>query len=308
MGWSRTANTPGMNGLWGSMLAFDPVERRFILHGGNRFPTGSVQNETWSFSIASASWTRLMTAGTVPVRYCHCTAYLPAQRQVLIAGGRDSGGLVDSAYTLDLATLAWTKVDGTVPTGAIGCLAHWMPSIGRAIVFGGDGPGGVNSRTWSYDPAARTFTQLMPATSAAARRDPMSIFDPARNRIVLFGGAAAIRQRYLNDVATFDGTTWTTVPAAGTRPSARRYGASGLDAIRGRWILFGGTNDADDVADLWTIDPATLEFTSQQLPGAPSARGFTASGIDESTGVLYLFGGLLGGTASSAEGFTLRLP
>lgn len=308
MGWSRTANTPGANGLWGTMLAFDPVERRFILHGGNRFPNGAVENETWSFSIASGSWTRLMTTGTVPVRYCHCTTYLPAQRQVLIAGGRDSGGLVDSAYTLDLTTLAWTKIDGVVPTGAIGCVAHWMPMSGRAVVFGGDGAGGVNNRTFTYDPAARTFTQAMPAMSAPARRDPMSIVDPARNRIALFGGARAIRSSYLDDVATFDGATWATIAPAGARPAARRYGASGLDPLRDRWILFGGTNDADDFGDLWTIDPSTFTFTQQQLPGAPSARGFSASGVDPSTGVLYVFGGLIGTTASSAEGFTLRLP
>lgn len=309
-GWARTADTPYPTGLWGTVLAFDPVDRRFILHGGNRAPNGSVQNETWSFSIATATWTKLTTTGAaMPYRYCHCTTYLPAQRQVLVVGGRNTNSTVDSAYTLDLATLEWTQVMGPVPTGGIGCNAHWLPSLSRAIVFGGDGAGGVNARTWSYDPVARAFTQLMPATSPPARRDGMTMVDPVTNRVLLFGGAVRLMQAYLDDVATFDGTTWTLVPPAGPRPSPRRYGASGYDAVHRQWLLFGGTNDADDFADLWTVDPATLAFSPLQLPGAPSRRGFAASGVDEATGVLYVFGGLTTSTfAALADSYTLKLP
>lgn len=309
-GWARTADTPYPTGLWGTMLAFDPVDRRFILHGGNRAPNGSVQNETWSFSIASATWTKLTTTGAaMPYRYCHCTTYLPAQRQVLVAGGRNTNTTVDSAYTLDLATNEWTQVMGTVPTGGIGCSAHWMPNVGRAIVFGGDGAGGVNARTWSYDPVARAFTQVMPATSPPARRDAMTVFEPASNRLLMFGGAVRLMQSYLDDVATFDGTTWTLVPAAGARPSPRRYGASGYDSVHQRWLLFGGTNDADDYDDLWLVTPGTLSFQLEMLPGRPSRRGFAASGIDEQTGTLYVFGGLTTSTfAALADSYTLKLP
>lgn len=308
VGWARTAGTPGPDGLWGTMLAFDPIDRRFVLHGGHRVP-GRIQNETWSFSIASATWTKLATTGpTMPFRYCHCTTYLPSTRQVLIAGGRNSSTTVDSAYTLDLATLTWQQVMGPVPTGAIGCLAHWVPSLGRAVVFGGDGSGGVNDRTWAYDPATRAFTELMPTARAPARRDPMSVFEPSTGRILAFGGAIQIMQRYLDDVVTFDGTTWTTHAPVGPRPSARRYGATGWNAQRSRWVVFGGTNDADDRDDLWLVDPTTFSFEAQALPNGPSARGFAASGIDEATGTLYVFGGFAGGTTPLNDGWTLRLP
>lgn len=311
LGWARTADAPGPNGLWGTVLAFDPVDRRFILHGGNRAPMGSVQNETWSFSIERAAWTKLTTTGeTMPFRYCHCTTYLPAQRQVLVAGGRNTNTTVDSAYTLDLQTLEWSRVMGPVPTGGIGCTAHWVPATGRALVFGGDGAGGVNNRTWAYDPTARAFTQLTPATSPPARRDGMSAFEPVTGRVLLFGGAVALMRTYLDDLATFDGTTWTLVPPAGPRPSARRYGASGFDPVHRRWVLFGGTNDADDLDDLWLINPQTLDFQLQPaMAGAPSRRGFSASGVDEVTGTLYVFGGLeVASFTSHADSWTLRLP
>ena len=307
-GWAPTAGMPYPTGLWGTVLAFDPVDRRFIMHGGNRAPNGGVQNETWSFSIANATWTKLATTGTIPFRYCHCTTYLPAQRQVLIAGGRDFGAPVDTAYTLDLATLEWTQVMGTVPTGAIGCAAHWLGgSVNRAIVFGGDGVGGVNARTWSYDPVARAFTLTTPATSAAARRDGMSIVD-GTNRVLLFGGAVQIMTSYLDDVATYDGTTWTPAMNLGTRPSPRRYAASGYDPVHQKWVMFGGTNDADSYDDLWVVDPATLVFEQRTVPGKPTPRAFTASGVDETTGVLYVFGGFNAAFQAKSDGFTLKLP
>lgn len=300
---------PVATGLWGTVLSFDPVERRFIMHGGNTYPAGSVVSDTWSFSVASGQWTKLTTTGEAPpLRYCHCAAYLPDQRQVLIAGGRDASTTVDSAYTLDLQTLAWAKVQGTVPAGAIGCTAHWMPSLAKAIVFGGDGRSGVNNLTWAYDPVARAFTQLSPASRPAARRDAMSIFEPVQGRLVLFGGAVAITASYLDDLAIFDGTTWFNPGAPMPHPTPRRYGASGYDPLHQRWLLFGGTNDTDDFDDLWVIDPVLSDFKLQSSSGGPSRRGFAASGLDEVTGTLYVFGGLqTAGFTALAEGWTLKL-
>ena len=306
--WTATTGAPVSTGVWGTVLSFDPTDRRFILHGGNTYPTGSVVSDTWSFSLATKQWTKLTTTGDAPpVRYCHCATYLPNQKQVLIAGGRDSAALVDSAYTLDLQTLAWTRVTGTVPTGAIGCNAHWMPNQSRAIVFGGEGMRGVNDKTWSYDPVARSFTELMPAVRPYARRDAMSIYEPTQGRMFVFGGAVQITQQYLDDVAVFDGTNWLDTSAPTPHPVRRRYGASGYDAIHARWLLFSGTNDTDDFDDLWVIDPVTFDFV-QTFAAGPVKRGFAASGIDEVTGTLYVFGGFTTpGFEALGDGWTLHL-
>lgn len=307
--WGRTADAPISTGLWGTVLTFDPVERRFLLHGGNAYPRGSVQADTWSFSLASGQWTKLSTSGDAPPpRYCHCATLLPDQRQLLIAGGRDERSTVDSAFTLDLQTLRWSRVQGPVPSGAIGCAAHWMPSLAKAIVFGGDGPTGVNNLTWAYEPVARSFEQLQPTARPFARRDAMSIYEPLQGRLVMFGGAVAITASYLDDVAIFDGTRWFDQQAPDPHPTPRRYGASGYDPLHQRWLLFGGTNDTDDFDDLWVIDPILSEFARQSVPGGPSRRAFAASGVDETTGTLYVFGGLqTAGFVALAEGWTLQL-
>lgn len=299
--WRQVASTPVASGLWGSVLTFDPMGRRFIMHGGNTYPAGSVVNDTWAYDIAANAWSQLTTQGdTPPLRYCHCAAFLPTTRQVLIAGGRDAMANVNTAYTLDLATLTWTQVQGPTPAGAIGCTAQWMPSLGKAIVFGGDGPQGVNARTWAFDPATRAFTELAVPSMPAARRDAMHAYDSQLDRLILFGGARQIRSAYLDDLAFFNGTTWANPTPQGTHPSPRRYGASGMDEVHGRWLLFGGTNDLDDFGDLWVIDPVLVEFTRADVAGSPAARAFTASGVDAPSGTLYLFGGL------EAASFTAR--
>lgn len=306
--WSSIAATPVASGLWGSVLTFDPVGKRFILHGGNTYPTGAVINDTFSYDLATNTWSTLVTTGDAPpLRYCHCAAYLPAQRQVLIVGGRDANANVNSAFTLSLETNTWQAVTGPTPTGAIGCNAHFLPKLGKAIVFGGDGPSGVNANTWSYDPAARAFTQLMPATNAPARRDAMAAYDPIQERYLLYGGAERIRSTYLDDVAFFDGTRWFVPTPPRPRPSPRRYGASGYTTQLSRWLIFGGTNDTDDFGDLWIIDPIASTFERLDFPGGPSARGFAASGIDEDTGRLFVFGGLnVVGFTAYADSWVLR--
>ena len=71
--------------------------------------------------------------------------------------------------------------------------------------------------------------------------------------------------------------------------------------------MLSGTNDQDDFDDLWVIDTVTFEFNRVMAPG-PVKRGFAASGVDEVTGTLYVFGGLTTPRQDSlVDGWTLQL-
>lgn len=51
-----------------------------------------------------------------------------------------------------------------------------------------------------------------------------------------------------------------------------------------------------------------FEQVQVQAQGGPAKRGFSASGIDEVTGTLYVFGGLTTpGFTALADGWTLKL-
>ena len=67
--------------------------------------------------------------------------------------------------------------------------------------------------------------------------------------------------------------------------------------------MLSGTNDQDDFDDLWVIGTVTFEFNRVMATG-PVTRGFAASGVDELTGTLSVFGRLwsTGGRCSSRRG------
>lgn len=55
------------------------------------------------------------------------------------------------------------------------------------------------------------------------------------------------------------------------------------------------------------IDPVTFQFVREQAAG-PVKRGFAASGVDEVTGTLYVFGGLTTpGFEALGDGWKLKL-
>jgi galactose oxidase-like protein len=75
------------------------------------------------------------------------------------------------------------------------------------------------------------------------------VFDAARNRVVLFGGAGAGTATLFDDTWEWDGDNWTQV--ADTGPSVRGGHAMAYDSLRGRVILFGGDDGQNSFGDTW---------------------------------------------------------
>ena len=82
------------------------------------------------------------------------------------------------------------------------------------------------------------WLRLHPETSPPPRAGHSMWWDPASERIMIFGGANPQRQT-LNDMWSWDGTTWVehVLPLA---PSPRRFAAVTGDPIRRRSLLVGG--------------------------------------------------------------------
>jgi hypothetical protein len=60
-------------------------------------------------------------------------------------------------------------------------------ATGTIVLFGGEGPHGVLSGTWTWD--GSTWTRQAPATHPSAREDAAMAYDAATHTIVLFGGS-----------------------------------------------------------------------------------------------------------------------
>jgi len=288
--WTVSSPTPLGVARWGMPMAYVPPQKRFVGFGGD---TNAAVSETFAFTPADGKWTAIADTNAPPPRYCHCLAYLPDQNQLLLVGGRDeSGPLPAGAWTLDLATSAWTPVMGTVPDGVIGCMAAYMENQKRAIVFGG-GSTRLAYDTFAYDPALRTFTKLAPKTVPTGRMDGMAVYDPGDGgRMLMFGGELGVGAP-LDDLWSFDGADWKKLAPSGATPPKRRVPAHAFDARRRRWFLFGGTVDTKDLKDVWVFDAATLTWTQLPDDTAPKARGFASSGYDPVSDSFFVFGGLL---------------
>lgn len=303
--WSRLVETPELQPRWGMPLAYVASERRFIGVGGALDPDGTAVSEVWSLAMGDKSWSRYAEdALAPPARYLHCTTWLPMQNEVLVVGGRDQAGpLRPAAWTFNPTTEVWTSIRGPLPKGVVGCHAAWMPSLGRAVVWGGEGEAGPDRDTWIYDPNSVGFTRLEAERAPPGRAGGALSWDGA-GRLLLFGGARG--EVLLDDLWAFDGTGWTEV-ATEARPPARRGAATGFDPGTGTLYLFGGAGEGGG-GDLWRYDVARRAWAALPQDGAPAARESAASGWDVGLGGFIVIGGLDRGRVTAlSDGWIMEM-
>ncbi len=292
MRWSAALPMPEDRGRWGAQMVFVPSRNQLFMFGGTTYPTGGSSGETWLHHLDLDEWEIVAPAGPQPApRYCHCLAYLPSTDQVLLVGGRDDRGPRDAeAWLFDLEARAWRRIAGSVPTGVIGCAAAWMPELQRAVVFGGAGRRGFDTRTWAYDPAIEIFEEILTGNNPPGRTDPAAVYDPVGKRVLVFGGAVSVvaPYRHLDDLWAFDGTDWTELSPPSPTPSARRFAASAI--VDDRWLMFGGTAEVEDYDDLWAFDFEADTWAQVELQSPPSPRAFAASDYVPGRGLLVVGG------------------
>ncbi len=172
--------------------------------------------------------------------------------------------------------------------------AHTMAydaARGRAVLFGGYREASANQEamgdTWLWN---GTDWEPANATIAPSKRFYSAmVYDSARQRVVLFGGAvnAPTRLDMLGDTWEWDGRTWTQRSTGG--PPARYLHAMAYDAARQRVVLFGGlTVNGPRDQDTWEWDGATWTRVTRV---GPPFRYAHALAYDEIHHTTVLFGG-----------------
>ena len=96
------------------------------------------------------------------------------------------------------------------------------------------------SKSWAASDG--NWTQLAPSGTLPVTRCAHSvIFDPVRDRLVMFGGVNFTSD--FNDVWTVslgENPNWTQLAPSGTPPSPRQGHSAIYDPVRDRMIVFGG--------------------------------------------------------------------
>lgn len=167
------------------------------------------------------------------------------------------------------------------------------PVRNRILVIGGSGDDSFND-VWELSlDGAPQWTLLTPAgTPPSPRFNHTVVYDPIRDRIVLFGGGWP---DHPNDTweLTLSGTpTWSPIITS-TRPSGRGEHSAIYDPVRDRMIVFGGFGTSFN-NEVWALDlsgsPVWSPLAASGTP--PSARGLHTAAYDPVRDRMIVQGGV----------------
>lgn len=196
---------PGRRSIAGA--AFDEVLHEIIIVGGIR--TGAVLNDVWSWN--GTRWLQRSMSGPPP-RIGASFAYDTDRDRLVMFGGIDAvqqQTLLDETWEWDGAN--WHLISPTKSPSARGLAGMaYDPIRKKVVLFGGastpDGLGAL-ADTWEYD--GTTWVERASPIVVEPRSAHAMVFDSARGRIVMAGGA-------LPDFSMWewDGTAWTQPPTS----------------------------------------------------------------------------------------------
>jgi hypothetical protein len=296
----------GDAGVWDSLVVgspgarqspaatYDPVRGRLVIFGGG----GIGLNDVWALPLAGGSWTLL--APNIQTRPIYRTdaagVYDPVRQQLVVFGGQGYGGVYNDLWTLTLGGLpTWSQpaTTGTPPAARRLHAAIYDPVRDQLVIFGGYDVAHRND-TWVLPLSTLHWAQLSPAGVPPAPRSACAaIYDPAGDRMLIFGGASAGGTR--NDLwaLSLGGyPTWEQLSPSGPLPSARSRPSGIYDPVRDQMVVFGGF-DGLYQNDTWALALGEAPAWTHLAPGGtlpPGRFGHTAI-YDEARDRLVVFGG-----------------
>lgn len=250
-------------------FGYDAAAKRVFVFGGyGRHHPGdpyAYLNDVWQLSLeGTPQWTELTPAGQAPSGRLAGAAVFDPLRQRFVGFGGTVGAPVDT-WALNLQGNGngnWQNVptSGAGPNGGYGMSSVYDAKSDRMLIFGGstsDSYYGTSNDVWELDlHGTPTWNYITTAgTKPLARRSHTAIFDPLRNRMVIYGGFDGIygSDQFLGDTWALDfntsPATWSQLLPDGTIPHVRDAMSATYDAIHDRMIVYGGWGGTDMLSD-----------------------------------------------------------
>ena len=300
---------------------FDPVFDRMVMFGGvwdydpGHEPRERVYyNDVWELDLSGVPiWTPLTPTGTPPIgRANHSAIYDPSGARMLVFGGsRDyEGTYLDDVWALDLSGGAeWSAL--TPPESPIARAVHaatYDPSRHQMIVFGGEYYGHLFDDVWALTVTGTPTWNALTVGSNVAPEAHTSIYDPLRDRMVVFGVNHVGPLSGLSAFELSEPPEWVRLPSAGTPPPWRLEHTAIYDPNGDRMVVFGGSG-SNYLNDLWVLTLSGTPIWERVTPfgGPPLARHGHSAIYDPLRGRMVVFGGYLSNGVRSNDVWELTL-
>lgn len=274
---------------------------------------------------SAQSWIQLAPPGTLPAaRDNQLVLYDTTSDTLIMFGGSDCSAdcQLNDVWILSHAdglggTPEWTQL---TPTGGppparveIGQQGIYDPTTNRMVIFGGNPMGGYCgpqlSDVWVLTHAngqggQSQWIQLNPLGGPVQVRGASGVYDPATNRMIVFGGSSDSCGSPTNNVWVLShanglgGTPeWTQLTTAGGPIPAREFQGAVYDPHSNIMTVFGGNTQSQQFNDTWMLSNAnglggTPTWTQLTPTGVPPDEplGF-ATAYDPLTNSMIIFGG-----------------
>ena len=249
--WTRVQAPEAPSPRHDHAMAYDSLSGKAVLFGG--LAGNEYVNDTWTYNFTLGTWKREMPPDAPRPGAGYLLAFDSYVGRMVMYGGRNDTDFFDETWTYDTELAVWTNLSSSPspPPRDDGMMAYDSTRL-RMVLFGGSGPTGALTDTWTYFSVSNTWALMSPATSPPGRTDGAMTFDTVSRRVALFGGLAGLPG--LNDTWAYSilDDEWTELSPERSPPA--RYGHDMVfDGSAGQMVLFGGMSGRYCRAQTWVL-------------------------------------------------------
>jgi hypothetical protein len=307
--WTRVLFFSAIGAREGAGSAYDAAGDRIIVFGGNLSST--YPSDLWALDLASMTWGTLPYTTPPPGRTLAALAIDAGTRTAILQGGVvGTSPSLDDTWQLTVgATSIWQLLLPPPPPPP--------PPPPQQSLASRYAAGAV------FDPVRQSFIELggaidndpiaylndvaelvvgrdsgwvalpVSGTFLSRRYGHSAVYDPVRDRIIVFGGYNGFYLGDLWDVRITSVVAGTQLFATGTAPGPRDFHSAIYDPVRDRMILFGGNFGGVFNNEIWSLDLSGTPRWTRIVPAgtSPTARLSHRAVYDPSGDRMIVFGG-----------------